>query len=250
MPQDVAQYFPSDAVDPDGMYAAVFSWLSPIAYNTQLIKPDGAPKAFVDLLDDRWKGAIVKANPSYSGTILTATFELARELGWSYFKKLARQDVTQVQSALEPPKLIAAGKEAVQADGVDSVLTLARHCRSVEVPEEPFVLAGAPVEIVYPTEGTPLITTPSGVFATAPQPNAARLFQSFLFALEAQQFLVDKGALHSFHALVKDRPGRPPLSAIKLMRSDPNAVAAQSEDVKARYTQIFGLSSASSGDQR
>ena len=236
MPQDVAQYFPSDAVDPDGMYAAVFSWLSPIAYNTQLIKPDGAPKAFVDLLDDRWKGAIVKANPSYSGTILTATFELARELGWSYFKKLARQDVTQVQSALEP-KLIAAGKEAVQADGVESVLTLLKE-------------AGAPVEIVYPTEGTPLITTPSGVFATAPQPNAARLFQSFLFALEAQQFLVDKGALHSFHARVKDRPGRPPLSAIKLMRSDPNAVAAQSEDVKARYTQIFGLSSASSGDQR
>ena len=51
VPQDVAQHFPSDAVDPDGMYAAVFSWLSPIAYNTQLIKPDGAPRAFADLLD-------------------------------------------------------------------------------------------------------------------------------------------------------------------------------------------------------
>jgi iron(III) transport system substrate-binding protein len=237
VPQDVAQHFPSDAVDPDGMYASVFSWVSPIAYNTQLIKPDGAPKAFADLLDDRWKGAIVKANPSYSGTILTATFELARDLGWSYFEKLARQDVTQVQSALEPPKLIATGKHAVQADGVDSELTLLKD-------------TGAPVEIIYAAEGTPLITTPSAVFASAPQPNAARLFQSFLFSLEAQQFLVDRGALHSFHALVKERPGRPPLSAIKLMRSDPGAVAAQSDDVKARYTQIFGLSSASSGDQR
>ena len=40
------------------------------------------------------------------------------------------------------------------------------------------------------------------------------------------------------------------MSALKLMRSDPNAVAAQTEDVKARYSQIFGLNSASSGDQR
>ncbi len=237
VPEDVAQHFPSDEVDPDGTYASLFCWLSPIAYNTELVKPADAPKAFADLLDPRWKGAIVKANPSYSGTILTATFELARELGWSYFENLARQDVTQVQSALDPPKQIAAGKHAVQADGVDSSLILLKD-------------TGAPVEIVYATEGTPLITTPSGVFASAPQPNAARLFQSFLFSLEAQQFLVDKGALHSFHALVKDRPGRPPLSAIKLLRSDPDAVAAQGEDVKARYTQIFGLSSASSGVQR
>ncbi len=237
VPQDVAQHFPADEVDPDGMYASLFCWLSPIAYNTQLVKPAEAPKAFADLLDPRWKGAIVKANPSYSGTILTATFLLARDLGWSYFEKLARQDVTQVQSALDPPKLIAAGKHAVQADGVDSTLTLLKD-------------TGAPVEIVYATEGTPLITTPSGVFASAPQPNAARLFQSFLFSLEAQQFLVDKGALHSFHAGVKDRPGRPPLSAIKLMHSDPDAVATQGEEVKARYSQIFGLSSASSGGQR
>jgi iron(III) transport system substrate-binding protein len=44
VPQDVAQHFPPDAVDPDGMYASVFSWLSPIAYNTQLIRPDGGPR--------------------------------------------------------------------------------------------------------------------------------------------------------------------------------------------------------------
>ena len=162
---------------------------------------------------------------------------MAHDLGWSYFERLAQQDVTQVQSALEPPKLIAAGKHAVQADGVDSTLALLKDI-------------GAPVEIVYATEGTPLITTPSGIFASAPQPNAARLFQSFVFSLEAQQFLVDRAALHSFHALVKDRSGRPPLSAIKLMKSDRDAVAAQSEEVKARYSQIFGLSSVSSGDQR
>jgi iron(III) transport system substrate-binding protein len=74
-----------------------------------------------------------------------------------------------------------------------------------------------------------------------PYPNAARLFQSFLFSVEAQQVLIDTSALRSFHALAKERPGRVSLPAIKLMKSDPAAVEAQSEEIKARYNEIFGL---------
>jgi iron(III) transport system substrate-binding protein len=99
---------------------------------------------------------------------------------------------------------------------------------------------GAPVEAVHATEGTPLITAPSGVFQSAPNPDAARLFQSFLFSVEAQQILVDAFALHSFHALVREKPGRRPLSTIKLMKSDPAAMQAQREEIKSRYSRIFG----------
>jgi iron(III) transport system substrate-binding protein len=68
------------------------------------VKPEDAPKSFADLLDPRWQGKIVKGHPDYSGTILTATFQLARDLGWSYFEKLAQQNVMQVQSALDPTR--------------------------------------------------------------------------------------------------------------------------------------------------
>jgi iron(III) transport system substrate-binding protein len=98
---------------------------------------------------------------------------------------------------------------------------------------------GKPVEIVYPSEGSPLIIVPSGVFRSAPNPNAARLFQSFFFSLEGQQMLVDEFAHRSFHAQVKEKPGRLPLSAIKLLKSDPAAVLAQAEDIKARYAKLF-----------
>jgi iron(III) transport system substrate-binding protein len=40
---------------------------------------------------------------------------------------------------------------------------------------------------------------------------------------------------------VKDRPGVVPLSAIKTMKSDPEAVEAQSGEIKARYSKIFGV---------
>jgi iron(III) transport system substrate-binding protein len=51
--------------------------------------------------------------------------------------------------------------------------------------------------------------------------------------------LVDNYGLRSFHAQVKEKPGHPPLSTLKLLKSDPAAVLAQSEDIKARYTRLF-----------
>jgi hypothetical protein len=47
--------------------------------------------------------------------------------------------------------------------------------------------------------------------------------------------------LCSFNALVKARPGRALLPAIKLMKSDPAAMDAQREEIKARYGRIFGV---------
>ena len=72
--------------------------------------------------------------------------------------------------------------------------------------------AGRPVEIVYPAEGAPLIVCPNAVLKAAPNPNAARLFQSYLFSREGQQLLCDFAAQHSAHPQVKPKPGRTALA--------------------------------------
>jgi iron(III) transport system substrate-binding protein len=226
LPEEVAKHFPADQFDPEGLYATSCAWLETIGYNTNLVKPEDAPKSYAHLLDPKWQGKIVKGHPSYSGAILTTTFVLARELGWSYFEKLALQKVMQVQSAGDPPRKITLGERAVMADGNDYSLVL-------------FKDQGKPVEVVYPLEGSPLIIVQSGVFQNAPNPNAARLFQSFFFSREAQQMLVDEFAHRSFHALVKPRAGLTPMSEVKMLKSDPAAVQAQSEEIKARYAKLF-----------
>ncbi len=226
LPDDVAKHFPADQFDPDGLWATSCAWMEVIGYNTTLVKPEDAPKSYADLLDPKWQGKIVKAHPGYSGAIMTATFVLSRELGWQFFERLAQQKILQVQSAADPPKKLLLGERAVMADGNDYNLALLKE-------------QGKPVEVVYPSEGSPLIIVPSGVFKNAPNPNAARLFQSFFLSLEGQQLLVDEYAHHSFHGLVKDKSGRAPLSALKLLKSDPAAVLAQSEDIKARYAKLF-----------
>jgi len=226
--EDMAKYFPETSRDGDGMFATSRIWLSSIAINTNLVKPEDAPKSFADLLDPKWAGKMVKGHPAYSGTIMTATFQLVRELGWEYYEKLSKQRVMQVQSSTDPPKKLSLGERAVMADGNDYNLVLLKD-------------QGKPVEVVYPAEGSPLIIVPSGIFKNAPSPNAAKLFQHFFFSAETQQMLVDVFAHRSFHAEVKEKGEHIPLANLKLLKADPAAVQAQSEEIKARYTRIFGV---------
>ena len=223
---EMAQHFPAQYRDPDGLFVTTRVWLSSLGYNTDLVKAEDAPKSLADLLDPKWAGKMVKAHPAYSGTIMTATFQIARELGWGYFEKLATQRVLQVQSSTDPPKKLALGERAVMADGNDYNL--------IQLMDQ-----GRPVAPIYPTEGTPTITGPTGVFASASNPNAARLLHGWLHSREGQQLLVDFTGQHSVHAQVTDKPGHKKLADIKLMKDDPAGVEKASDEIKARYQKLF-----------
>ncbi len=201
---DIAQHFLPEFRDPDGMSATSRIYLSSIAYNTKLVKPEDAPKSYADLLDPKWAGKMVKGHPAYSGTIMTATFQLVRE----------------------PPKKLSLGERAVMADGNEYGVVLLKE-------------SGQPVEPIYPTEGTPTISGPTAIFASAPNPNAARLFQAWLHTRETQQFFTDYTAQYSAHAQVVPHPGRRKLSDIKLMKEDAAGVEKMAEEIKTRYARLF-----------
>ena len=159
---------------------------------------------------------------------MTATFQMVRDLGWGYFEKLAKQKIMQVQSSTDPPKKLALGERAVMADGNDYNL--------IQLKE-----SGQPVEVIYPSEGTPLVTGPSGVFKSAPNPNAARLFQNWLHSLEGQQLLVDFAGQHSAHAAGQGEAG--PQAAVRDQADEGRSGRRREagEEIKARYTKIFGV---------
>jgi iron(III) transport system substrate-binding protein len=226
MPEDVAKFYPAEHRDIDGQFASWRVWLSIIAYNTSLVKAEEAPKSFADLLDPRWKGKIVKAHPGYSGTIMTATYQMQRDLGWTWFEQLAKQNIMQVQSSADPPKKLDLGERAVMADGNEYNIFQMRE-------------AGRPVEPVYASEGSPIITGPNGIFKNSPNPNAAKLFQSFCFSREAQQLIIDVGGLRSVHSQTQEKPGRKPLKDIKTMKDDAAAVEKEGDAIKAHYTKLF-----------
>jgi iron(III) transport system substrate-binding protein len=225
-PPDVRRY-PAQFKDAEGYYATWRATLSVMGYNTKLVEAKDAPAGYLDLLDPKWKGKLVKSHPGYSGTSLTGTFAITKLLGWDYLEKLSKQGVQQLQSTTATPKSIASGERAVMVDGNEYNMFIEIDAKS-------------PVKIIYPVEGTPFVTSPTAVFADAPHPNAARVLQNFLFTAKIQQMAVDDGGTRSAHPDVKDPPGRTPLTQIKLLGDDPVAMLPQIADIKKRYTALFG----------
>jgi iron(III) transport system substrate-binding protein len=226
LPEEVVKNYDKAFYDPEGFEIVTRVLVSPFGINTSLVKMEDAPKSFADLLDPKWKGKMVKAHPAYSGTIMNATFQVARDLGWEYFEKLAKQSIMQVQSATDTPKKLALGERAIMIDGAGYLVIRDKE-------------AGRPVDVIYPAEGTPVATSPSAVFKAAPNPNAARLFQSWMHGREGQQILIDYARQYSPHKQTVEKAGVKKLGEFKLMKEDPAGVERDAETIKQKYAQIF-----------
>ena len=124
----------------------------------------------------------------------------------------------QVQSSTDPPKKLALGERAVMVDG--------NEYNALQLKE-----SGQPIEIVYPTEGTPLIVGPNAIFKNAPNPNAARLLQSYMFTPECQQLIIDVGALRSVHPQAKEKAGP---QAVQGHQGDEGRCGRRSRRARAR----------------
>jgi len=226
IPEEVAQHYDKSFYDPEGFEVVTRVLVSPFGINTDLVKMADAPKSFADLLNPKWAGKMVKAHPAYSGTIMNATFQIARDLGWDYLEKLAKQRIMQVQSATDSPKKIALGERAIMIDGAGYLVIRDKE-------------AGRPVDVIYPEEGTPVATSPSAVFKAAPNPNAARLFFNWMHGREGQQILIDYARQYSAHKQAVEKPGVRKLADIKLMKEDPAGVERDADTIKQKYAQIF-----------
>lgn len=226
VPPDVVAY-PAQYKDPDGTYATWRATLSVMAYNTNLVPPAEVPSGYLDLLDPKWKGKLVKSHPGYSGTSLTGTYAIVKALGWEYLEKLSKQGALQLQSTTATPKSLASGERAVMVDGNEYNMFMEIDAKS-------------PVKVIYAKEGTPFVNSPTAIFADAPHPQAARVLQNFLYTAKVQQLIVDKGGLRSVHPGVRDPPGRTPLTSIKTLPDDPAAMLPLVAQIKERYTALFG----------
>jgi len=225
--EELDRYWPAEFRDRDWTYATWRATLSPIAYNASLVKPADAPKTWANLLAPQWKGKMVKAHPAYSGSEMTADYELIKAFGWNYMQKLGAQSVMQVQSSTEPPKVLGRGEQAIMAGGNEYVVFQMQA-------------QGSPLALVYPPEGTPFETSPLAVLKDAPHPNAARLFYAYLYSKETQQMLIDFGGLRSVRVGMKEPASRIPITRIRLFHDDPSGVLKTSDELKTKYAQYFG----------
>lgn len=175
----IAQYTPENeammaeefrGVDPDGYFHVTTLSTVAILYNTEMLEREDAPQSWEDLLDEKWRGQISMGHPGFSGTVGLWALLVKRLYGAEYFDRLAANEPHVGRSIQDTVTMLNSGERAIGI-GVGSQ----GHEQNMR---------GAPIDVIYPRDGTLLTVTASAVLEAAPSPNGARLFMDYLLGPE------------------------------------------------------------------
>ncbi len=212
--------------DKDNNYWVTAAALVTITYNTSVVAEKDAPKNWPDLLDPKWKDKVSIGHPAFSGYVGTWTVLMRKLYGWEYFEKLEKNKPRIGRSINDTVTMLNA-KESWVAAGPEATTLLSRD-------------KGNPLGVIYPTDGTLLMVSPSGIMKNAPAPNAAKLFVEFLMDKEAAEVQVKDHSLSVIKG-IKPSPGAKPLEEIKVIRPTEDEIAKGIPEVKEKFRDTFGI---------
>ncbi len=149
-----------------------------LASNSELVKTP--PKTWMDLADTTaWPpGSIGQVIAPSGGTTWTRILFEYQVLGAGYW---ARQAATK-------PTLFPSSAPAADAV-IRGEVQVAPLIRNVIFPKQK---DGAPVELVFPSEGIPVVPYACGIPKSSTRPNAARLFLDWCLSVEGQSFTMSE----------------------------------------------------------
>ncbi len=131
--------------DAEPAWTGMDAWMAAICYNTVEAAKLNLPKpaSWQDLTNPVYKGHVVMPNPNSSGTgflDVSSWLQIFGESeGWAYMDKLHQNIATYTHSGSKPCKMAAAGETPI---GISFAFRAAKSKKE-----------GAPLDIVFPTEG-------------------------------------------------------------------------------------------------
>ncbi len=172
-----ASAIPARFKHPDNMWQGVTLLTVAFAVNqkkmAELKLPP--PRSWADLIDPKYKGHVVMSNPSTSGTAYLLLASHAARLGedrmWQYYDALDKNLSQVTKSGGAPGRMAASGETPI---GV----ALAYE---VEVAKK----QGAPIDVIWPSDGVPWTFEANGLVKGAKNPQNARRFLDWAVAKSA-----------------------------------------------------------------
>lgn len=228
----LAEFLPADInkvppalrrLDPDNTYQIGALGFVLINYNTQKVAQP--PRRWPQLGDPRFKGQVTLGHPAFSGYVGNWVIAMNDKYGWEYFRNLANNNPKIGRSVNDTVTDIVGGERLVGA-GPDNY-SLERKA------------GGNPIDIVYPGDDAILITGPVSVLKDAPHPNAARLFENFMYSREYSEALVKS---FNYPLRTDVTPGNGiKLDQIRWTRNTVARLTTGIPEVVAKWRETFGV---------
>jgi iron(III) transport system substrate-binding protein len=229
-----AEGIPATFKDPEGYWTGFSARSRVIVYNTNLVKPDEAPKSIFDLADPKWKDQVAMADPRFGSTsfhVAALYAEVGDQRAEEFFRKLKTNGVKIVPGNSVVRDMVARGEVKVGLTDTDDV--------NVALEDK------QPVAMVFPDRdgmGVPIMPNMVSLIANGPHSEAAKRLIDYLLSPEVERMLAQSEAVQiPLHSGVEGPKNIPPLSSFKPMTLDYSKAADRLEDVTKRLQPILGL---------
>lgn len=172
------QGIPERYIDPKGYWTGISMCAVEILVNTEILarKQLPVPTSWEDLAKPMYKGEILMATPSVSGTFYFMVSEIlaqfGEEKGWALLEAIDRNVPYYSKRGAEPANKVAAGECAIAVAPFDTGYKL--------------IADGHPLQAVLPSDGTPWYFSPVAIFNGARNPDGAKAFVNWILSDKGQ----------------------------------------------------------------
>jgi iron(III) transport system substrate-binding protein len=173
---------PADFRDPDDLWIGTNVHLIVILQNTKLLPVAEGPKAWADLLDPKWKGKVAFTDPANSGSAFTNVTMLQQAWGHN---DAAWDKVTKL---LANTKVLNRSTLVFQGVG-NGEFPLGM---SLEYAGLQWAAGGAPVKVIYPSDGTVAQMEGVALIKGGPDAENAKKFVDYITRKDVREDIIRK----------------------------------------------------------
>jgi iron(III) transport system substrate-binding protein len=172
---------PAAIREAEGRWYALVRPVGVIAVNRSRVADADIPKSWEDLLQPKWKGIVGTTNIDAGGSVLTLYSFLRAKVDPDFWQKFAAQS-PRIYPAVAPLSTdLTRGEVAVAIGAIAEPVWLQMK-------------AGAPVKVIFPSEGISSFPAAGGISTTAKNPNAAALFLNWITSRHGSNVVARGGA--------------------------------------------------------
>jgi iron(III) transport system substrate-binding protein len=229
-----AEGIPAALRDPEGYWTGFSARMRVIAYNTQLVTAEQAPRSVFNLADPKWKGQAAIADPRFGSTsfhVAALYAVLGDEKADDFFRRLKANGVRVVDGNSVVRDMVVRGDVKLGLTDTDDVNVALE--------------AGEPIAMVLPDRdgmGVPVMPNMVSLVRGAPHADDGQKLIDYLLSPDVERMLAQSEAVQiPLHEGVAGPKNIPAISSFKPMTLDYSEAATRVEQVTARLTSILGL---------